>query len=133
VVVEIRQGRKQSVNGCAIRNNWQVRRGCYNHHIKVWLPQHRIDALAGAYVVSEVLMHEFAHVLDYEALDRGEHRVFDYYRQGYLGGRAMPHDKRPHEIRANDCVISVKRKIALQVLPGCDNDILELACYLEEH
>lgn len=72
-----------------------------------------------------VLLHELGHVLDYQRISAGENLSFNSYSSpGSM--RRMAHDKRPQEIRADE-----HKERALKTVHA-DNEILELALYLDE-
>lgn len=92
IAVKVTQGRGTRISGVAINSTPM--------QVKLVLPKRAIDPLSTAMTFWRVVAHEFGHILDYQAMRRGEERNMSGYAHDW-SRRQMPHDQRPCEIRAD--------------------------------
>jgi hypothetical protein len=84
------------------------------------------DALHIAETIYKVALHEWVHIADYQALNRGEQLAFS---KKLGSGRRPLHDRRPEELRA----INKVDEVTARPLPKSDQDaIIALALAYEE-
>ena len=134
--VKITQGRTGSIKGFALRRVeiWD--------EIRITLPYNpvfcngkvrllRSSPLDLAISLWRVIAHEWGHVLDYQALARGEKREFTYYRD-LSSRRAIRHDDRPQEQRANSYAKDAEWQAYSGKVPCFKSAIAELVEWWEQ-
>jgi len=119
VSVKITQGHGAKMAGLAYRDTMAI---------KLTLPKCGPDSVDLAYRFWALCAHELGHIRDYQSLLRGENLEFSYYTNAH-SQRAMRHDSRPQEVRAERYVAEARARIASGALQ--DAPILDLAIYFE--
>lgn len=117
VVVKVTQGRNRGVYGAAQRATfvytWHLKRvqkwksesvATSGGWFRLTVPAHHPcwDSLAVAESIFKVSMHEWVHIKDYQAMNRGEYKPFA--SRNPHSNRRIGHDSRPEEERAIDTV-----------------------------